>query len=292
MRSTGLMRYGLFIFLAVVFFNSCSLNKLVIRQSSRLLDFGVLALYEETDLQLAEQALASNIILLEGMVKGDPQNPKLVVLTTQALTGYALGFAEDTAPERARVFYLRARDLGMTILKKNRHFSTALDGSLDDLQQTMQDFGKEDIPLLFWTGFSWAGWINLSLSDPQALADLPKVQIMMQRILDLDETYFHGATLLFFGSVWGSKPKLFGGDPEKAKDYFEKNLQITKGKFLLTYIYYARYYALQTQNEELFDQLLDKVLTTPANVLPEYQLLNVIAKEKARILQNKKEDLF
>jgi TRAP transporter T-component len=286
------MRFYLSLFLLAALLSSCSLNKLVIRQSSRLLDYGALALYEETDLRLAEQALASNIILLEGMVKGDPQNPKLVLMATQALTGYALGFAEDTDPERAKVFYLRARDLGMTILKENQQFATALNGPVEELQLTMQNFKKDDIPLLFWTGFSWAGWINLSLDDPQAFADLPKIQIIMQRVLDLDQTYFQGATLLFFGSIWGVKPKMFGGDPEKAREYFDKNLQITKGNFLLSYIYYAKYYAIKTLDEELFNQLLDKVMTTPVDVLPEYRLLNVIAKEKARGLLSKKADIF
>jgi hypothetical protein len=271
---------------------SCSMNKLVIRQSSRLLDYGVLALYEETDLKLAEQALASNIILLEGMVKGDPGNTKLVVLTAQALSGYALGFAEDSTPERARVFYLRARDLGFTILKEKTGFMRALEGAPEDLQKAMLEFGRKDVPLLFWTGFAWAGWINLSLNNPQAFADLPKVQIIMQRVLDLEESYFHGATHLFFGSVWGMKPKILGGDPEKAKEHFEKNLQITGEKFLLSYVYYAKYYALKTLDEDLFNRLLNKVLLAPAEILPGYQLLNMIAKEKAQILLNKKEELF
>jgi hypothetical protein len=286
------MRKELALFLTVVLFSSCSMNKLVIRQSSRLLDYGVLALYEETDLKVAEQALASNIILLEGMVKGDPDNPKLVLLTTQALTGYALGFAEDATPERAKVFYLRARDLGMTILKKQRQFSQALDGSLENLQLAMLNFGKEDVPLLFWTGFAWAGWINLSLDDPQSFADLPKVQVIMQRVMDMDESYFHGATLLFFGSVWGVRPKMFGGDPERAREFFEKNLQLTHGNFLLSYIYYAKFYAIKTLDEELFDRLIDKVVTTPLDVLPEYRLLNVMAKEKAKDLLSKKVDIF
>jgi hypothetical protein len=291
-----LIRNGILSALLTVLFFSCSLDRLVIRQSSRLLDYGVLALYEESDLQLAERALASNIILLEGMVKGDPQNPKLILLTAQALTGYALGFAEeawpDASPERARVLYLRARDLGLSYLKNDKQFADALDGSLEDLGRMMQKFKKEDIPLLFWTGFSWAGWINLSLSDPQALADLPKVQVIMQRILELDETYFHGATLLFFGSVWGMKPKMLGGDPEKAREYFERNLHITGGKFLLTYVYYARFYAAKILDEELYDRLLNTVAATPAEVLPEYRLLNVMAKEKARYLLGKKEDIF
>lgn len=271
---------------------SCSMNKLVIRQSSRLLDYGSLALYEETDLKLAEQALASNIILLEGMVKGDPGNTKLIVLTAQALAGYALGFAEDSTPKRAQVFYLRARDLGFTILKKNTGFAQALDGAPEDLQKILSKFRQKDVPLLFWTGFAWAGWINLSLNDPQAFADLPKVQIIMQRVLELDESYFHGATHLFFGSVWGMKPKILGGDPEKAKEHFEKNLQLTGEKFLLSYVYYAKYYALKTLDEDLFNRLLNKVLLAPDDVLPGYQLLNMIAKEKAKDLLNRKDELF
>ena len=114
----------------------------------------------------------------------------------------------------------------------------------------------------------------------------------MQRVLDLDESYFHGGADLFFGSIWGTKPRMLGGDPEKARQYFENNLKTTEGKFLLTYIYYARFYAAKTLNEELFDELLAKVEETPADVLPGYQLLNMIAKKKASYLKLYKEEWF
>ena len=41
----------------VIFIQSCSINKFVIRQTGTILDYSVIALYEETDLTLAEQAL-------------------------------------------------------------------------------------------------------------------------------------------------------------------------------------------------------------------------------------------
>ncbi len=85
---------------------------------------------------------------------------------------------------------------------------------------------------------------------------------------------------------------MLGGDPEKARQYFENNLKTTEGKFLLTYIYYARFYAAKTLNEELFDELLAKVEETPADVLPGYQLLNMIAKKKASYLKLYKEEWF
>jgi hypothetical protein len=278
----------LFILSIFLFLTGCSINKLMIRQTGRLLDYGVEALYEETDLILAEQALASDIKLLEGMLKGDPGNTQLLLLTTQALSGYALGYAEDETPDRARGFYLRARDYGMRALE----LSIEERINLDDFKNVIQEKGEKEIEALFWTAFSWAGWINLSLDNPQAFVDLPYAETMMQRVLDLDETFFHASAHLFFGSIWGMKPRMLGGDPDKARAHFDRNIEITEGKFLLSYIYYAKYAAAKTLDEELFDQLLVKVEETPADVLPGYQLLNMIAKKKAGLLKKSRDDLF
>jgi hypothetical protein len=271
---------------------SCSLDKFVIRQTGTLLDYGVLALYEEKDLVLAEHSLASNIKLLEGMVKGDPENEHLLLLTSQALAGYAMGFAEDESPERAKALYLRSRDYGLRILREKPEFAESENKPTDDFIVAVSFFDKDDLDALFWTAYAWAGWINLSLDNPQAFVELPKVQVMMQRVLDLDETYFFAAAHLFFGSIWGTKPRMLGGDPEKAKEHFERNIEITNGNFLLSYIYYAKYYAMKTFDEELFEQLLNHINETPADALPGYQLLNMMAKEKAVRLENMKAEWF
>ncbi len=281
-----------FFLILITLFSSCSMDRFIIRQTGTILDYGVIALYEENDLVLAETALASNIKLLEGMLKGDPENTKLRLLTAQALSGYALGFVEDTEPERARNLYIRARDHAMLVLRMNDAFAQKENGNLQEFEQAVTNFEADDIDALFWASFSWAGWINLSISDPQAFIDLPKVQIMMQKVMDMDETYFHGSPLLFFGSLWGMKPRMLGGDPDKAKEFFDRNIEITEKKFLLSYIYYARFYAEKTLNEEVFDECIKIIEETPADVLPEYQLLNVIAKKKAARLKEMREDLF
>ena len=279
------MKNSIFIIVGIFLFQSCSMDRFVIRQTGALLDYGVLALYEETDLKLAEQAMASDIKLLEGMVKGDPENEHLLTLTAQALSGYALGFAEDEEPERAKVLYLRAKDYGLRVLRLSDSFAEADTGSLDDYTLAVKNLDKDYIEALFWTGFAWAGWINLSIDNPRAMIDLTKVQILMERVLEIDETFFHGATHLFFGSIWGLKPPMLGGDPEKAKEHFEKNLQITDGKFLLTYVYYALFYAAKVLDEDLYNSFVVKIEETPAEALPGYQLLNMIAKKKAKNLR-------
>ena len=85
---------------------------------------------------------------------------------------------------------------------------------------------------------------------------------------------------------------MLGGNPDISRAHFEKALRITHGKFLMVYVYYARSYAVQTQNQALFEELLNTVMTTPIDVLPEFRLGNAIAKEKAKLLLAKKDDLF
>ena len=216
----------------------------------------------------------------------------MLLLTVQALAGYALGFAEDEEPERAKVFYLRAKDYGLRALRENEDFAEAEKGSVDDYAFAVKNLDDDYIDALFWTGFAWAGWINLSIDDPRAMIELTKVQILMERVLEIDDSYFHGSTHLFFGSIWGIKPPMLGGDLEKAKEHFERNLEITGGKFLLTYVYYALYYAAKVLDEDLFNSFIDKIEETRADILPGYQLLNVIAKKKVKYLKKFAADWF
>ena len=60
----------------------------------------------------------------------------------------------------------------------------------------------------------------------------------------------------------------------------------------MTYVYYARSYAVQTQNEALFEELLTKVQNTSLDILPEFRLANAIAKQKAELLLARKAELF
>jgi len=61
--------------IGVIFlFQSCSLNRLAVRQLTPVLENSANAIFEETDLIIAEQSLISNIKLLEGLLKTDPEN--------------------------------------------------------------------------------------------------------------------------------------------------------------------------------------------------------------------------
>jgi len=293
-RSLDLFSHGRKIFfsaiflLTVVILPSCSMRQFAIRQATPVFENAVDAFYEEEDLSLARPALASNLKLLEGLLKSDPDNAKIKLMLAQGYAGYALAFEEDTLPQAARLLYRRARNYALSVL----HLSQSALKNPTAFRTFIKKTKRKDVPALFWSGFAWAGYINLSLEDPGALLDLPKVEAIMQRVRQLDSTYFYGAVYLFFGSIYGQKPRILGGDPQKAQAFFQKNLELTKGRFLLTYVYAAQYYAAKILDEALFEHYLQKVLQTPLSMAPQIKLLNQVAKAKARRLLKQKSELF
>ncbi len=268
------------------------IQTMAIRTMGGIMDYGLEAFNEEGDLRLAEGALASNLKLVEALIKGDPQNTKLLLMASQGFSAYALAFAEDDSIERARVFYLRARDYAMRVLTRNRKISEAFDKDLAAFQAALATLTKDDVPAVFWTAFGWGSCINITRSDVGVVADLPKVIAMMEFVRQTEPTFYHGGPYLILGSIEGSMPQVLGGKPEKAKEYFERAIAVNGGKFLLTYVYYAKTYAVQTQNQELFESLLKEVDDASPDILPEARLSNAIAKKKARLLRDHVNDLF
>jgi len=279
------------VFLLLVL-SGCSLQKLAIKSATPIFSSGVEALYEETDLQLAEQAIASNLKLLEGLYKSNPKNRDVLLLLTQGYASYSLGFVEDDSLARAQLFYLRARDYGFKLLRTTSAFKDSIPQREQLFVDRLNRLKKDEVPAIFWTAFAWGGWINLSKDDPQAIFDLGKVKVLMNKVIELDEGFFFGSAHLFFGAVSGALPKMLGGDPEKARQHFERSLALSNDKFVLAYVYLARYYAQTLLDEDLFDQYLQKVDEASLEILPENKLITAIAKEKARRLKEKKAELF
>ena len=272
-------------------FSGC-LQTIAVKSLGGIMDNGFEVLNEEQDLGIAEISIASNLKLLESILKSDPDNQHYLLLASLGYSSYALGFVEDDSTERASFFYLRAKEYGMKILTSNKKFADAKDKGVEEFRDALNSFFKEDVPSVFWTATGWGSYISLNLTDPSAIADLPKVEAMMKWAIQKDPLYFYGGAYFFLGTLYGSRPQMLGGNPDSSKEYFETCLKINSRKFLLTYVYYARSYAVQTQNRELFEQCLNRVDTTSIDILPKARLSNAIAKKKAKLLREKIDELF
>ena len=45
---------------------------------------------------------------------------------------------------------------------------------------------RGDVPPIFWTAYCWAGWIQSNMGSAKALGDLPRVEALMSRVLELE----------------------------------------------------------------------------------------------------------
>jgi hypothetical protein len=276
------MKKIIFTSVMLLLLSGCSIEKYAVRKVTGIMDSGMEVIMQENDLHIAEISLLSNIKLIEMLIAIDTGNKKLLLFASMGYGSYALGYLEDTQPERASNIYWRGKEYGLRILREKEGFKDAEKSDLESFEKVLNKFSKDDVPYIFWTAYNWGNYINLNLSDPETVSDLSKVNAMMQFVLDNDETYYYGAAHLYFGTSLSKMPAVLGGNLQKSKEHFEKCIAINKGTFLMVYVYYARMYAVATQDEDLFQELLNKVLSSPYNVDKDLILPNIMAQEKAK----------
>jgi hypothetical protein len=267
----------------------CSFKQAAVRATAPIIEDTFRAFNEEEDPILAEAAAASNLKLLEGLLKSDPDNRGFLLLAARGFGGYAFAFAEEKDPDRAGKLYLRGRAYGMRLLRNHGFIPPS---GLKAFRRAVLNLGPDSVPAIFWTAYNWANWANLNQTSPRALADLPRVAAMMQRVLDLDEKYFYGGAHVFFGSYYGGRPKIAGGDVKAAKRHFERAVEIARGKFLVNLVFYARYFAIPSQDRETYIKLLRKVTQAPAGILPAERLANTIARMRAKRMLDEVDEYF
>lgn len=279
-----------FILLLGLFSSSCV--KLALNFSPSLISNFTKTLFEECDPELAKQSLPADLKLMEGLLKNDPNNSQLLTSLCMGFAGYAMLFVEDENPERASRLYLRARRYGLLAVGYD---NSALKQSVSNKGNTRKELsglGKEELEALFWTTMSWNAWINLNLDKPAALAELGVAQAFLKRVMEIDPEYFYGSPYVLMGSILAARPKFLGGNPARAKDYFEKAMLMSDGKFFLVHYYFAKYYAVRIQDKNLFISLIRELDATSPSELKEVCLINAVMKRKAKRLIEKSEEMF
>ncbi len=287
-----LLRTGAFTSLAMVWLLSgCSTGQLVARGASPLINNGVTAMNRETDLGLARASMPANLKMLEALLVADPGNTAYQVQAAMGFYGYTLAFVEPGEPERAASLYRRARTHALVALEHAGMSEALLAGDTATFERTLATLNAEAVPALFWTASTWGKWIELQLDDPVRLAELPRVEALMQRVLDLDETYYYGGAHLFFGAYYGGRAPMFGGDFARSAKHFDRAAAINHNQLLLVDVYRARYLLRQMGERGAFHSTLTRVVEASVND-PELNLANTVAKQEAAALLAQEKDLF
>ena len=272
--------------------SGCSTSQLVARGAAPLIDHGMAAMNRETDLELARASIPANLKMIEALLLADPDNATYRVQAAMGFYGYALGFVEADNPDRAVALYQRARDHALVALDHAGMTQATLTGNPAELELALAKLDARAVPALFWTASAWGKWIELQLDDPARLDELPRVEALMQRVLDLDETYYYGSAHVFFGAYYGGRAPMFGGDYARAARHFDRAAALGQNQLQWVEVYRARYLLRQMGQREAFHSTLSRVLDAPLSPDPELHLANALAKKEAAGLLAQEGDLF
>ena len=285
-------KYNLMLLLLLCLPMSCATSKtMTVGATASLLDDVAQSAYRQSDLKLIREGMPAYLMLIGGMVEAVPDNERLLITAAQAYASFASAFVQEEDREYARELYAKARNYALSALQQIG-FKNPVASEFDSFEKTLQALGKKDVPYIFWAASCWGNWISLNQRSMEALAELPRVELMMKRVLELDEGFYYGGAHIFMGVLEASRPKIAGGDLNKAQNHFLKAIELGHGKFLMTFVYYADYYAKKKFDKALYVSTLETVLKTPADIMPDLTLLNTVAQARAKVMLNEADNYF
>ncbi len=272
--------------------------------TAELLARGAPAGEEHWDLQFMGRALPAAILQAEGVLRIRPDDERLLLQIVRGNVAYGFGwperFAERAEAEgdleeserqlaRARWYYRRAFELGRYWVSLHETgWNEALAKGPEAFAKWLARFDEpEQAPMLLWTGYAWAAWIDVSRDDMEAVADLPAALALVRRSVRLDPglEYAAGLTLLA-----AAKAEALAADLDAAEATFREALERSGGRSLMVHYQYARTVAVKRQDRRLFLRLVRDALQAPDT--PSIRLQNAIARARLLALYAQRDELF
>lgn len=290
--------------LMIVALCSCSLKRLAVNKMGDALAGSGSTFASDDNPDLIRGATPFSLKLMESLLEESPRHRGLLLAAARGFTQYAYAFTEMDADEMentdfkhalalrmdASRLYLRARNYGL------RGLVTTHEGFLGELYQDPEkavlELTAEDVPLMYWTAASWGKAISLSKDRPELVADLPQVEALIYRALELDEDFDHGAIHVFLIALESSKP---GKAEEKQKllyHHFQRAVELSNGMLAAPMVSMAENVSIATQNRKEFSDFLNRALAIDADTVSEWRLSNLIMQRRAAWLLSRVDDLF
>jgi len=289
--------------LLALFAQGCSINRMVTKAAAGALTKGPDVFSSDDDPELVEDAIPFGLKTYESFLAALPEDPDLLLACTRGFTQYAVGFvglaADTLGPDhfdeaqagraRALRLLLRARNYGLRGLElRHKGLTAALATRPDSAAATI---GREQLPMLYWTAAAWGSAIGYGKDRPDLLGDIDAVRALMKRALTLDDTY-EGGQLHEAGIVLEALPREMGGSLERAKQHFDRAIELSHDQDPAPYVTWAQSVSIPQQDRAEFTRMLDKALSFDPDAVPSKRLLTILMQRKAHALLARADDLF
>lgn len=254
---------------------------------SRRLESGVLG---HDDPTTVAQALPAYLVLVDGLIEGAPKDVALACTGAKLYAAYAGTLVESG--ERAQRLAARARRYASAaVCAAHPELCTLAGKDYDQTRAAFATLDTKDLPLLVCYGTALATDVQVRTDDWNAIAEIPKIRLAFERILELDRSRNEGVANLYLGVLNTLLPEAYGGKPEVGRQHFEAAVAATGGRDLMVKVMYAERYARLVFDRDLHDRLLAEVLAAPTQV-PGLTLGNTLAVVRARELLASADDYF
>ena len=284
--------------------SGCSVRQLAVDRLGDAISQGGGAFATDDDPELIRAAAPFSLKLIESLLDESPEHKGLLLAGARGFTQYAYAFLQQEAEEseahdiaqalrledRARRLYRRARDYGLRGLAVRRpDFVRDL---RSDPRRALAAVSAADVPLLYWTAASWGALIGLSKSKPDVLGELPIVEAMMDRALELDEAFDGGAIHTFMIGYEAIRQGAPGDPAVRARRRFDRAMELSGGADAAPLLALAEAVCIPQQRRAEFEALLQQALRIDTDRGSENRLANMVAQRRARWLLSRTEHLF
>ncbi len=281
----------------------CSIRGLAINALAKSLAGSGDVYASDEDPELVRDALPFALKTMETLLAEKPDHPGLLLSACKGFTQYAYAFIETdgealedddyeaalAAYDRALDMYLRGRDYCLRALELR---SPGARRRLEvEPQAALAGLGREDVPLLFWTGAAWGSAVSLGKDRPEITVDLGAVRALVRRALELDEGFERGSVHDVM-MVLESLPPAMGGSLERARRHFDRAVELSGGRRASLFVSWAEGVSVAEQDRAEFDLLLATALAIDADAEPSNRLANIIAQRRAVRLRERADRLF
>ncbi len=306
----------------LIFLSSCSsVQKWAVRRSSPVFHQAGEQLTREDSWEFFKNSAPGNLKFLELIYLTDPDNLGLLPTVIKAHVGYAYAVPETLAFEdelkgvesnhkkEAIHHYTRALDYGVHYLGKR-------DISRDDLlnlpeekllKKLKDETNKNDLVAMAYMAQAWGSLINLQKDDVALVSQIPRVKIIFDHVCKMQPDIENGICDIFLAQYEASRPRMVGGNPEKARELYVAAMK-KYPQHLLIPVNFIQYILLPAMEAEEYEKLAASVRTELAdwsskkrdNLEDESKfrkhrdlnLYNAIAKKRLEIIEQNKKTIF
>lgn len=265
-------------------------SSLIANQTASMADDLSTAIYNSNDVDSVGQAIPTFLLVMDSMVEGNPESAQLLKTAAQLNDAYAGVFVPE--PERQAKISQKSLDYAWRALCAHDK-STCNWPELDysSFEGELGRLNKKDLPYVYTLAVSWLNWIRAHSDDWNAIAELPRSELLLRQVVALDDSYENGMAHLYLGGIATLLPPALGGKPEVGRAHFERAIEISDDNNMMAKVVYAQQYARMMFDQELHHRLLTEVVTGDPNV-PGYVLINTVAQEQATALLASESDYF